>query len=124
MGLDQYWFSKIADNNEGEPQYEEIYYHRKFNALEGFMAAQWAEETGRPAQEFNCHYFTVTPAVLDKLEEAIRNDKLDPVGGFFFGSTEKDEYYQEDVKELAEIVIPKIREYLQKGETVVYTSWW
>ena len=115
MGLDQVWARK-----KDEDEYESLHYHRKFNALEGFMAAQWAEETGRPAEKFNCEYFTVTLEILDKLERT----NLEPTPGFFFGNNEKDEWYYKDMQELRGTVIPDIRERLKKGETIAYSSWW
>jgi hypothetical protein len=122
MGLDQYWFRKIATNDEGEDQHEEIFYHRKFNALEGFMARKW--EADHPGDTFNCEYLTVTSEVLDELEQAAQEDKLDPTAGFFFGGTEKDEWYLNDLKELREKIIPFVRKEIEAGETILYSSWW
>ena len=124
MGLDQYWYTKAGKDDEGEPQYEEIFYHRKFNALEGFMAHEWAEQTGYNEGAFNCEHLTITPEILDKLEQTIKDDKLDPTPGFFFGTYEKNEWYKQDLEELTDKVIPKVRKLLEKGETITYSSWW
>lgn len=124
MGLDQNWLVKIGENDEGEPEYAEIAYHRKFNALEGFMSERWAEKSGQSAEEFNCEYLTITPEILDKLEATIKEDKLEPTPGFFFGTYEKDEWYRKDVENLVQEVLPKVREHLKDGDHVVYTSWW
>jgi len=120
MGLDQYWEQQTPDSKENH----QLFYHRKFNALEGFMAQKWAKETGQDAGEFNCQNLTITSEILDELEEAIENDKLNPVAGFFFGTTDKDEWYNNDVTELRIVVIPKIRKKLEEGETITYSSWW
>lgn len=124
MGLDQYWLVKIGEDEEGKPEYNEVAYHRKFNALEGFMSERWAEQSGQSAEEFNCEYLAVTPEILDKLEAIIKEDKLEPTQGFFFGGYEKDEWYRKDVENLVQEVLPKVREHLKDGDHVVYTSWW
>ena len=119
MGLDQYWFAKKPEIEEKDA--EEIAYHRKFNALEGFMA-QEAVNLGivDDPSEFNCVDLPITPEILDRLQEAIDSGSLTPTEGFFFGPLEVRE---EDLKYLEE-VIKNAKSYLKEGDTVVYTSWW
>ena len=113
MGLDQYWSVKTS---------ETIHTHRKFNALQGFMQKEW--EAAGHTDEFNCSELYITEEILDRLEAKIAADELDPTEGFFFGSTEKDEWYLEDIKELKEKVIPDIRERLRDDESIVYSCWY
>lgn len=119
MGLDQYWFVKEPEIEEKDA--EEIAYHRKFNALEGFMA-QEAVNLGivDDPSEFNCVDLPITPEILARLQEAIGSDSLTPAKGFFFGPLEVRE---EDLEYLKE-VIKRAESYLKKGNTVVYVSWW
>ena len=52
MGLDQNWLVKNGDEQQS------IAYHRKFNALEGFMDDKW-HEAGNTG-EFNCELVKIT----------------------------------------------------------------
>jgi len=113
MGLDQNWIVKKT---------ESIAYHRKFNALEGFMAQKWKDEGND--EEFNCCDLLITEEILDELETTIKAGQLLPTSGFFFGNTEIDEYYKQEVKELLEDVIPMVRDRMTEGQQVYYTSWW
>ena len=120
MGLDQYWFVKKPEIEEKDAE-EEIAYHRKFNALEGFMA-QEAINLGiiDDSSEFNCVELPITQEILDRLKETIDSGSLTPTPGFFFGPLEvreEDVIYLKEVIELAE-------RYLEEGVTVFYTSWW
>lgn len=113
MGLDQNWIVKTTKS---------IAYHRKFNALQGFMEDIW-RSLGNEG-EFNCEDVRITDEILDELEERVEAGTLEPRGGFFFGDTNKDEYYLADIKELKEEVIPKVRKRMAEGDEVYYTSWW
>ena len=117
MGLDQYWFVKEPENEESV----EIAYHRKFNALEGFMA-QEAVNQGivEHSGNFNCVDLPITTEILDRLQETIDSGSLTPTKGFFFGSLE---IRKEDLEYL-EKVIKRAESHLKKGNAVVYTSWW
>lgn len=62
------------------------------------------------------------------LEDHSKAEKLLPTkSGFFFGSTEYDEYYYDDVKEVLEFVedtlIPEL-DQLDEDETIIFDSWW
>lgn len=124
MGLDQNWLAtdRQGEVDRSEDDFDNIQYHRKFNALEGFMQDIWYREGN--ATEFNCELLPITPEILDELEAKIKKDQLDPQSGFFFGSTDKDEYYWREVNNLTDVVIPKVRELLSEGKQVFYTSWW
>jgi hypothetical protein len=113
MGLDQYWYVS-------EPK--QFAYHRKFNALQGFMEEMFREQEGEG--DFNCRDVIITKEILDQLEARIKEDRLEPTSGFFFGNTDKDDWYRQDVEELMDTVIPEARKYLEEGKKVVYTSWW
>ena len=112
MGLDQYWEVRAT---------ETIHTHRKFNALQGFMENEWANSSN---DEFNCRHLIITPELLDRLEAKIAADELEPTEGFFFGNTEKDEWYRKDIEELKEVVIPDVRKRLEAGDEVAYSCWY
>ena len=113
MGLDQYWEVR---------GWETIHSHRKFNALQGFMQEEW--KAAGNEDEFNCRHLIITEEILDRLDAKIEADNLDPTAGFFFGGTEKDEWYREDLKRLKEEVLPDIRECLKEGAEIAYSCWY
>ena len=119
MGLDQNWL--IADKDD-PGEHTSIAYHRKFNALEGFMSGKW-HSAGNEG-EFNCEMLPITDAILNELEIKAFSNNLEPLAGFFFGNTDKDEDYDMDIQELLTDVIPKVRQYMENGEAVFYRSWW
>lgn len=119
MGLDQNW---LIDDKDNPGEHKSIAYHRKFNALEGFMEKKWRDAGNE--SEFNCEYLPITDELLDELETKAFDNDLEPLAGFFFGNTDKDEYYDTDIKELLTDVIPRVRQYIKDGEAVYYRSWW
>ena len=62
-----------------------------------------------------------TLALLEK-EFEDTSDPLRPVAGFFFGGTEKDQYYYQDLMETAEIIRAALEEY-PDGEFIYQASW-
>jgi hypothetical protein len=113
MGLDQYWLVKATKT---------IHTHRKFNALQGFMEKEW--EAAGNDDNFNCQEFYITEEILDRLEAAIKADELEPTEGFFYGNTEKNEWYFEDIKDLTETVIPDLRKRMENDENIYYSCWY
>ena len=135
MGLDQY-----ANARKGEPKKDEdgyTYYEdsmelgewRKHPNLQGFMEDLW-EQKGRPnanvssdenpfGSEFNCVDLELTLEDLDSLEKTLDNNALPETQGFFFGEN-SDDYYAEQDRDF----IVAARSAINKGYTVVYSSWW
>lgn len=108
MGLDQYW--KIETT-------EELHYHRKMPALEGWMAAKYAAMGG--AGSFNLERLYITDELLKELENDIDTRALDTTAsGFFWG-----EHSPEDIADIKEAIV-KARAAIAIGLTVYYTSWW
>ncbi len=75
----------------------------------------------------DCGYYEVSPPQLQLLcttiEEAIEqksSDRLPPTSGFFFGSTEVDEYYWEDLQRTLDTLQPLVDKY----ERFTYNSSW
>lgn len=135
MGLDMYAFSRMPMNQLSDEQKEkimtdviehgeatndpiEIAYWRKHNALHGWMERLYREKGGE--DEFNCIDLLLTSEDLDRLEKDIKESKLYPVEGFFFGGDY--DPATENSKDIA--FIRKAREELEEGNEVYYTSWW
>ena len=116
MGLDQCW---LIENGSGG--YVHFANHRKFNALEGFMADEWAREH---EGVFNCRLLEITSGIVEKLQKKVKEDGLEPRPGYFFGSMAKDEWYRRDIRELMDTVLPQVKRFLEEDRKVFYSSWW
>ena len=139
MGLDQYatarkgeprkvpqtWTTTDADGNEEEvvEYYNEwddtieLATWRKHPNLQGWMEELWYEKGGEG--EFNCVELELTLENLDALEATLDEEALPETAGFFFGDNANDHYAEADRE-----FIVQAHAALQKGYTVVYSSWW
>ena len=124
MGLDMYAFS--VAKNDGNEQFaiadgnarNEIAYWRKFNALHGWME-DLARELGFDG-EFNCVPVQLSPDLIDRLENDLKNNQLKPRAGFFFGAQD---IYPEDVEDTMKFINTARQEFAD-GREVYYDSWW
>jgi len=99
---------------------EEAGYWRKANAIH-----KWFVDNVQDGVD-NCSEYYVDFSQLEELkslcEEVLKTKdatKLPPEGGFFFGSTDVDEYYFEDLRETIKII-----NSLEPGEEYYYRSSW
>ncbi len=103
MGLDMYIFS----TNKGETvdweadNYEEVGYWRKFNALHA-----WFVQHVQDGKD-DCEPYPLSKEKIEEVLAVLKNVKEDPEeapkllppqSGFFFGSTDIDEWYLRDVQ--------------------------
>lgn len=103
---------------------EEVAYWRKFNALHG-----WFVENCQDGID-ECQYSSIgeeqLKELVDLLEESLTSGKalLEPVGGFFFGSTEVDSWYWDDVRRTHE----ELKDILENTDFsthyLMYSSSW
>ena len=125
MGLDMYLFRRTP-LPDGAAKEVEVMYWRKANQIR-----QW----------FNVHLggienTTESPVTKENLEDlitdccAVLNDhNLAPIlmptsRGFFFGGTEYDEWYFEDLEETVNKLIKVINEVDWDKDEVYYYEWW
>ena len=113
MGLDQY--AKVVT---GEEQ-EEIAYWRKHPNLQGWMEDLWIAKGAEGGRDFNCVDLELTLEDLDALEESLDKQALPETEGFFFGADSSDHYAEQDRE-----FILSARNAIEKGYTVIYSSWW
>lgn len=124
MGLDQYanWTDGTKDE-DGCLIQNEFKYWRKTSHIQNFFQKIWAEQTGIVAESaFNCEYVEITKEILDKFVEAVKNKEMQPVDGFFFGSTydpSNSSVIEDDLRFAADCFF-----HLSMGRKVFYTSWW
>jgi hypothetical protein len=95
----------------------ELHYWRKHPNLHGWMTELYFAKGGRD-KKFNCVNLLLTPADIDQLEIAIRQEKLPYTTGFFFGESDGSEV----ADDLA--FIAKAREAMAQELFVFYTAWW
>lgn len=120
MGLDMYAYKTLEPVEAcgfKEPEdTEEIQYWRKHPNLHSWMEQLYRSKGG--LGQFNCTTVRLDDADLIALEDAVKNDRLPPTEGFFFG-TSRPEEKDDDLK-----FIIAAREAMKDGYTVFYSSWW
>jgi hypothetical protein len=118
MGLDMYIVDEMGD---------EVAYWRKFNALHRWFVTHLQDGVD-DCQRSRQIMLDDAEALLYILKEIHKNpvvaDGLMPtVSGFFFGSTNYDDYFMDDIKQS----IPVIEDLIQKikwGDKLYYHSSW
>jgi hypothetical protein len=101
-----------------------VAYWRKANAIHG-----WFVDNVQGGED-NCGRYYVTREKLTELQEACiealanrESDVLSPTEGFFFGSPEKDEYWEADLRETV-TTIGKLLKTVPEGWSFYYQSSW
>lgn len=125
MGLDQNLFRRTANGEQSE------IYWRKANFVHWYFTHDW-EERGFASDD--CVEFPTDEAELRMLSamcETVLEDKaqaefiLPTMSGFFFGSTDYDDWYFEDVKYTKDEIDKLLEERpLQDGEEFFYHAWY
>ncbi len=147
MGLDMFFYKKIyvganyehnkitgriALNRDGVPikiqlsrvTYitEEIGYLRKANAIHAWLVENIQDGVDECQEAFfplrkRKELLTLCKKALKKDKQALR--KLQPQEGFFFGNTDQDKWYFQDLKEMI-----KILSKLNNDDNIYYQSSW
>jgi hypothetical protein len=99
-------------------------YWRKANAIHG-----WFVKNVQGGED-NCgRYYVSREALVELQETCIKaladrdSNVLDPTDGFFFGSSEKDEYWETDLRDTV-TMIGKLLKTVPEGWTFYYQSSW
>lgn len=125
MGLDIYFFAGIKEPDKyiiNPDDREEIAYWRKANHIQNWFQEEFKKlNPHESVEELNCLPFPITKDMLDRFESDIREERMKPVGGFFFGNTNYDpaEEKEDDLKAVA-----AARDAMAEGKQVVFYSWW
>lgn len=123
-------------NEEGHKEYNwnEVAYWRKANEIH-----RWFIDYLGLDSDFNCEYAEVTKEDLEELVDTCKlvlehKDKCDATkvamenlptqGGFFFGGTDYDDYYYEDLENTVSQMERVINETDWENEIVAYSCWW
>jgi hypothetical protein len=114
--------------NEGSYKIElemRLGYWRKFNALHSWFVKNVQKEVD------DCGSYIVTKKQLESLHEELKlinehnvDEILPTQEGFFFGGTEYDEYYWEEIEYLKGFLIYILTQVDDRERTLIYQSSW
>ncbi|HHD7898454.1 TPA: hypothetical protein ACOW36_002626 [Enterococcus faecalis] len=125
MGLDMWLYEKEQEKVEAQA----IGYWRKANQIREFFASYAPEQS-----DINIEMLIVNEEMLLELKQRImlclteRKEKtsselLPTSQGFFFGSTEYDDWYYQDL-EISLPIIEKALTAIKDNKLVFYHEWW
>ena len=128
MGLDQ----KLTVYREGVSKDNEYclipkdYYFRKANALQGYFERNYGTENLIKHEVFDYSIEELkeyTDYILEKPEDiSYIKENFPPTEGFFYGSTEIDEWYFEEVKQVSKVVNEILK--TDRVAAIYYMCWW
>ena len=135
MGLDMFLFRQ-KKFREGDDAYnelvketsEEVMYWRKANQIRSWIVNNTIYE-----DDWNCEEVELTKETLEKLKadcETVMDDpskarKIFPTSAkFFFGSTDYDEWYFNELETTAKEIEIILKETDFENEIIYYTEWW
>ena len=105
--------------------FHEVAYSRKFNALHNWFVSRVQDGVDE------CQLSEIDEETLVELIDDLRAvsngelvDDLEPISGFFFGSTEKDEYYLERINEALNTFEEILRVFDFKKCRLFYRASW
>lgn len=129
MGLDMY-LNRVSRNDSSNR--EKVHYWRKANSIHN-----WILKEARTSPDFNAgdNGIEITKDMLIKFveqAETVLKDRSDETSerlipscsGFFFGSTEYDEWYYNDIKDTAEKFKQLINTFDFENYKLLYSCWW
>lgn len=124
MGLDMYLSKKVKYKRKNHV--DEVMYWRKENAIHA-----WFVKNVQDGKD-ECQESSVSVESLTKLanlcEQAVKEknpDLLPTQGGFFFGSTDYDEYYYQSLEETSKVIREELNSNSSLGRTeYIYQSSW
>ena len=119
MGLDMY----LSTTTKPERM---VFYWRKANQIREWIANR-ANEDREQQIEYHLSKNELT-SLLEDIQKVMSKPELAPevlptASGFFFGSTEYDQYYFVELARTLEELKPIVDD-LQEDETMLYGEWW
>lgn len=117
MGLDMFFIRAPKGQEPSDEKWDKIAQFRKHSDLHGWLEKQWHDTLGK-SEKFNCVFMEITPDILSRLKDYLRNPEKEKYRGFFWG-----ESTEEDWKETRELV-PRLEEIINSGDRVFYYPWW
>lgn len=121
MGLDQ----AVVRRKNARDKWESIWMGRKENHIQQFME-------GEVGEVVNCGYLVLEREHIERLVDRLKRVDADhslagavlpTQAGFFYGSTDYDEWYFSDVKEELKF-FSEILEEWDENSAYAYWAWW
>jgi hypothetical protein len=119
MGLDQVWITLEKDSDKEMT----LYYHRKVDALESFMARTWASMPENAGKVFNSEKLYITLDILEALRAHIARNTFNIPEGHRKGFAGI-HLSPEDEAEVIEAIEEAETAIEDRDATVYYTSSW
>jgi hypothetical protein len=105
--------------------FHEVTYWRKFNAIHNYFVTNHQGGVDEcQTTEIPKDGLVKLLSILKEVAETKDSSLLEPVSGFFFGSTDVDDYYFEDVKDAIDRISKVIEETDWENERVFYRASW
>jgi hypothetical protein len=136
MGLDMFLY-RTDKNNKKYEDYQEVGYFRKSNQIHNWFVEKCqdgideCQSTIVPKEKLeellNVCQTIITPTkgpLPDVVREALAEELLPTVGGFFFGSTEYDDYYFSKINDAIKILQEIIDTTNFDTEDIIYHASW
>ena len=123
MGLDIYFLSDKPELPESEDK-TIIGYFRKFNALFRWVDQKVAEIENCEDIYLSKDHFLQLQSTLSALNFPNCHISFPTQEGFFFGSTEYDDLYWEDVRQLRAFVDKQLAEFDFDKHKIYFNAWW
>lgn len=123
MGLDMYLVKR--SNNDGQWKHASLGYWRKHNALHNWMyKLAIAKGVVGNIDDFNCARLPLCEVDLDTLADDIKQRKLEPTDGFFWGGTDytEEDWQAHEIEDLE--IIESARTSIRNGDHVFYIADW
>lgn len=127
MGLDMYLERRAAGAGESANT-EEVFYWRKANHIR-----RWIIDHTGYCDEDNCVYYVLTKADLEQLlkdckavkeDHSLAESVLPTMDGFFFGSTDYDKWYFDDINNTIDGLETILDETDFDKEEICYYEWY
>jgi hypothetical protein len=129
MGLDQYLFRELPPTDDPEvSDREEVAYWRKCNQVHAWFEAHVAkgelENCERYAVDFEQLAGLVGTCKQVLADHSLAESLLPTQSGFFYGSTDYDEYYFGDLESTVEQLEPLLADQAAASGRYHYWAWW
>ena len=123
MGLDQFLYRYRLYNTGYEK--EEIMYWRKANEIQNFFDTHIEEvENCEPIKVELEDLIVLKNRCKEVIEnKSLANDLMPTISGFFFGTTDYDDWYFESLKDTYDKINNIIKEH-QDDDYYEYYAWW
>lgn len=140
MGLDSYFYKKKSTYEHPQATKEnpfagphrittvldEVGYYRKFNALHAYIVEQFADgaDLCQPIELSKDNVYTILEILTTIRDDHSQAYLMPPTGGFFFGSTDVDEWYFRAVEDAVQLFGKFLAEIDFETEGLVYQASW